>query len=118
MSGINLFEQQAHLQRQFHAARETPLLATLRFIEGANMAQCSKLAIHLSARLFALEKRCGGMQAANLNEAAHLVADAVRDIEGAMEEESAAPCRCGRCDDCVAARSDERHDRRRDARAA
>ena len=38
------------------------------------------MAAHLSARLSALEKMHGGMQAANLNEAAHFVADAVLDI--------------------------------------
>lgn len=121
MSGINLFEQQARLQRQRAPApqrAESPLLGAMRFIEKASLEQCGKVALHLSARLFALERQHGGMQAANLNEAAHYVADAALDIEGAMREESAAPCRCGRCDGCCAARSDERHDRRRDALAA
>ena len=67
MSGINLFEQQAlalraaatavPLRRPAPApARETPLAAAMRFIEGANVSQCGKVAAHLSARLFALEK--------------------------------------------------------------
>ncbi|HEY5993592.1 MAG TPA: hypothetical protein VIU46_03230 [Gallionellaceae bacterium] len=128
MSGINLFEQQARLQRQFAQPGRgqsnlaepsllvTPLQAVMRFIEGANLEQCGKVAVHLSARLFALEKQHSGMQAANLNEAAHFVADAALDIGGAQKAEDEAPCRCGRCDACVAARSDERHDRRRDWR--
>ncbi len=132
MSGINLFEQQARMQRQFApAARgpgamaemprqvtETPMQSVMRFIEGASIEQCGKVALHLSARLFALEKQHSGMKAANLNEAAHFVADAVLDIDSAQKAEDEAPCRCGRCDDCIAARSDERHDRRQDALAA
>lgn len=112
---MNLFEQQARtLQARPLAARETPLAAAMRFIEGANVAQCGKVAAHLSARLFALEKMHGGMQAANLNEAAHFVADAVLDIGGALDADTA-PCACGRCDDCAAARSDEHYDRKFDA---
>ena len=119
MSGTNLFEQQAQMQRQFQTAlRETPMQSVMRFIEGASLEQCGKVAVHLSARLFALEKQHSGMKAANLNEAAHLVADAALDIGGAAQAEDEAPCRCGRCDACLAARSDERHDRRRDALAA
>jgi hypothetical protein len=112
---MNLFEQQARtLQARSPAVpRETPLAAAMRFIEGANVAQCGKVAAHLAARLFALEKMHGGMQAANLNEAAHFVADAVLDIGGALDA-NAAPCTCGRCDDCVAARSDTHRDRKRD----
>jgi hypothetical protein len=121
MSGINLFEQQANLQRQLAPApriTETPLHAAMRFIEGASLEQCGKVAVHLSARLFALEKQHSGMKAANLNEAAHFVADAALDIGGASRAEEDSPCRCGRCDACVAARSDEHHDSRRDALAA
>ncbi len=116
MTGINLFEQQARAMRTPAPApsRETPLLAVMRFIEGANISQCGKVAAHLSVRLFALEKMHGGMKAANLNEAAQFVADAVLDIEGALRAEDEAPCACGRCDDCGAARSDEHYDRRRD----
>lgn len=116
MSGINLFEQHALMQRQQAAPAALP--AVMGFIEGASLEQCGKVAAHLSARLFALEKRHGGMKAANLNEAAHFVADAVLDIDGAMRAEDEAPCRCGRCDGCAAARSDEHYDRRRDGLAA
>ncbi len=119
MSGINLFEQQALLQRRAGpAATPAPLQAVTRFIESASLEQCGKVAIHLSARLFALEKQHGGMRAANLNEAAHFVADAVLDIDGAMKSEDDVPCSCGRCDSCTAARSDEHYDRRRDGLAA
>ena len=135
MSGINLFEQQAlalraaatavPLRRPAPApARETPLAAAMRFIEGANVSQCGKVAAHLSARLFALEKTHAGMKAANLNEAAQFMADAVLDIaavaelDGARDAEDAAPCTCGRCDDCVAARSDELYGRKRDGAPA
>lgn len=118
MSGMNLFEQHALAMRAGApaAARETPLLAAMRFIEGANVTQCGKVAAHLAARLFALEKMHAGMKAANLNEAAQFVADAVLDIGGALQAEDAAPCTCGRCDGCTAARADERYDRRRDGR--
>jgi hypothetical protein len=125
---MNLFEQQARMHARLHrppppdaagaaplAGCGTPMLAVMRFIEGANLEQCGKLAIHLSARLFELEKRYGGMQAANLNEAAQFAADAAQDISGAMGAEAEAPCRCGRCDACAAARSDEHYDRKRDA---
>ncbi len=124
MSGINLFEQQARMQRQFAPERspaarlETPMQSVMRFIEAASLEQCGKVAIHLSARLFSLEKQHSGMQAANLNEAAQFAADAALDIHGALQAEEASPCRCGRCDDCVAARSDEHHDRRQDALTA
>ncbi len=124
MSGINLFEQQARMQRQFAPERspatglETPMQSVMRFIEGASLEQCGKVAIHLSARLFALEKQHSGMKAANLNEAAHFIADAQLNISGALKAEDEPPCRCGRCDDCAAARSDEHHDRRQDALAA
>ncbi len=124
MSGINLFEQQARMQRQFAPERspaarlETPMQSVMRFIEAASLEQCGKVAIHLSARLFALEKQHSGMQAANLNEAAHFIADAQLNISGTLQAEDAPPCRCGRCDDCAAARSDEHRDRRQDALAA
>lgn len=119
MSGINLFEQQARLQRPYQAElHETPMQSVMRFIEGASLEQCGKVAVHLSARLFALEKQHSGMKAANLNEAAHLTADAALDIGGALQAGNEPPCRCGRCDDCAAARSDAHHDRRRDALAA
>ncbi len=125
MSGINLFEQQARLQRQFAqtqpspaANAETPMQSVMRFLEGASLEQCGKAAIHLSARLFTLEKQHSGMKAANLNEAAHFIADAQLNISGALKAEDEPPCRCGRCDDCAAARSDEHHDRRQDALAA
>ncbi len=120
MTGINLFEQQARAaQAQASAAaRETPLLAAMRFIEGANLSQCAKVAAHLSARLFTLEKMHGGMKAANLNEAAQFVANAVLDIGGALAATDAAPCTCGRCEDCAAARADEHRQRRRDGRYA
>ncbi len=94
------------------------MLAVMRFIECANLEQCGKVAIHLSAHLFTLEKCCVGMKAANLNEAAHFAADAATDINGAMQAEIEPPCRCGRCDECVAARSDEHFDRKQDALAA
>jgi len=136
---MNLFEQQALASRIDVASRidmaSRPILSpapparrdstllphmadVMRFIEGAGVEQCGKVALHLSARLFALEKLRSGMQAANLNEAAHFAADAAADINGAMQAEDEAPCRCGRCDDCAAARSDELHARRRDALAA
>ncbi|HKB59804.1 MAG TPA: hypothetical protein VKC56_07115 [Gallionellaceae bacterium] len=135
MSGINLFEQQALALRaaapavpsrrpSLVPARETPLAAAMRFIEGANVSQCGKVAAQLSVRLFALEKMHAGMKAANLNEAAQFMADAVLNIaavagmNGARDVEDEAPCTCGRCDDCVAARSDEHHDRKRDATSA
>lgn len=116
MTGINLFEQQAlALRARAPAApRETPLLAAMRFIEGANISQCGKVAAHLSARLFALEKMHGGMKAANLGEAAQFVADAVLDIGAAAGAADEAACACGRCDDCAAATSDRHHDRKRD----
>lgn len=119
MSGVNLFEQQALAQRAA-MPRETPLAAAMRFIEGANASQCGKVAAHLSARLFALEKMYDDMQAANLNEAAQFVADAVLDIaavsdlDGVSTAKREPPCACGHCDDCVAARADEHHDRKRD----
>lgn len=122
MTGTNLFEQQALTMRTLAPAppHERPLAAAMRFIEGANVSQCGKVAAHLSARLFALEKMHGGMQAANLNEAGQFVADALLDI-GAVADmrlaeggKDAAACRCGRCDDCVAARSDQHYDRTRD----
>ena len=120
---MNLFEQQALAARLILSPapagqHESPMLAVMRFIEGASIEQCGKVALHLSARLFALEKRHSGMKAANLNEAAHFAADAAADINGALQAEDEAPCRCGRCDECMAARSDERHDRKRDALAA
>lgn len=121
MTGINLFEQHALATRALARIaprqtepRETPLAAAMRFIEGANISQCGKVAAHLSVRLFALEKMHGGMKAANLNEAAQFLADAALDIEGAMNAEDEAPCACGRCDDCIAARSDRDYDGRRD----
>ncbi len=122
MTGINLFEQQARAMRapapapsrETSAPRETPLAAAMRFIEGANISQCGTVAAHLSVRLFALEKMHGGMKAANLNEAAQFVADAVLDIGGALDAADEAACCCGRCDECVAARSDAHHDRKRD----
>jgi hypothetical protein len=125
MAGVNLFEQQALAMRararaaprEAHALRETPLAGAMRFIEGANISQCGKVAAHLSVRLFALEKMHGGMKAANLNEAAQFVADAALDIGGALDAEDEAPCACGRCDDCAAARSDVHYDRKRDGAA-
>jgi hypothetical protein len=116
MAGINLFEQHALAMRAAtpSVALDTPLAAARQFIAGATISQCAKLAAHLSARLFMLEKMHGGLKAANLNEAARFVADAMLDINGALDAEDEVPCRCGRCDDCVAARSDERHDRKRD----
>lgn len=90
----------------------------LRYIESANLEQCGKVAIHLSARLFRLEKQHSGMKAANLNEAAQFAADAATDIEGALRAEDEAPCACGLCDSCAAARSDEHYDRARDGAAA
>ncbi len=113
MSSTNVLNHQAAL-RAPGAPRETPLLAAMRFIEGADASQCGTVAAHLAARLFALEKMHGGMQAANLNEAAHFVADAVLDIGGALQAEDDARCTCGRCDACVAGRSDEHYDRKRD----
>lgn len=121
MNGVNLFEQQA-MQLRFReqaasqkpALREISGLEVLRYIERADLDRCHKVAIHLSARLFTLEKQSGGMKASNLNEAAHFAADAATDIAGAMQAEDAAPCACGGCDSCVAARSDEHYDRRRD----
>ena len=138
MNGLNLFEQQALQQWQSRAPAprqqtapgqrpaQTPLasqsppsgLEVLRYIEGANLEQCGKVAVHLSARLFRLEKQHSGMQAANLNEAAHFAADAATDIEGALRADDEAPCSCGLCDSCAAARSDEHHDRARDGAAA
>lgn len=135
MSGINLFEQQALALRAgapavpprrptLAPAHETPLAAAMRFIEGANVSQCGKVAAQLSVRLFALEKTHAGMKAANLNEAAQLMADAVLDIaavagmKDAPNAEEGAPCTCGRCDDCVAARSDQHYDRMREGAPA
>jgi hypothetical protein len=122
MTSMNRFEQQAGrapaAPRDASARHETPLAAAMRFIEGANVSQCGKVAAHLSARLFALEKRHGGAQAANLEEAAHFVADAVLDIHRALDAGSEAPCACGGCDECIAARSDKRYDRKRDATLA
>lgn len=136
MTGINLFEAQAlalraltpaqgnahrppemHQLQETPQPQETPLAAAMRFISRANVSQCGKVAAHLSARLLALEKRHGGMQAANLNEAAQFVADAMLNISAVIDMNGtgdATPCRCGGCDDCVAARSDEHHDRSRD----
>jgi hypothetical protein len=119
---MNLFEQQALASRlappTAATPHESPMLAVMRFIEAASVEQCGKVAIHLAARLFALEKRYAGMKAANLNEAAHFAADAAADINGALNAESEPPCRCGRCDECTVARSDQHHDRVHDALAA
>jgi len=125
MNGINLFEQQALQQRQFrapHVAQAALPRPTepeaLHYIEAASLDQCRKVALHLSARLFSLEKRYSGMKASNLNEAAHFAADVATDIAGAMQAADEAPCTCGDCDSCTAARADEHHDRRRDGAAA
>jgi len=116
MNGINLFEQQALALRQI--PHETKLTNTLRFIERANLLQCGKVARQLAARLSALEQRHDGMTAASLEEAAQFAADAALDIEGALESAGEAAGSCGGCDCCVAARSDEHHDRRRDGKLA
>lgn len=119
---MNLFEQQALMQKRLAprpaqpAGGDRPAL-DLRLIESASLDQCGKIAIRLSARLFTLEKQYSGMKAANLNEAAHFVADAALDIDGAMKAGEEAPCGCGQCDNCVAARSDEHYGRQRDGAA-
>ncbi len=123
---MNLFEQQALMQKHLvpHPAQSKPAAGdpptgfAMRLIESATLDQCGTIAIHLSARLFTLEKQYSGMKAANLNEAAQFVADAALDIDGAMKAEDETPCRCGRCDSCIAARSDEHYDRQRDGIAA
>ncbi len=97
------------------ATAEPPAILVARFIEGAGLAQCGMVAEALAARLAHLEKRCSGIKAANLEEAASFAADAALDIKGAMAAEEDAPCSCGKCDSCVAARSDEDYRRTQDA---
>lgn len=89
------------------ATAEPPAMLVARFIEGAGLAQCRMVAEALAARLAQLERGCRGIKAANLEEAASLVADAALDIKGAMAAAAEAPCSCGKCDSCVAARSNE-----------
>ncbi len=98
------------------ATAEPPATLVARFIEGAGLAQCRMVAEALAVRLAHLERSCSGIKAANLEEAASLAADAALDIKGAMEAEENAPCSCGKCDCCAAARADEDHLRRQDAR--
>ena len=109
---MNLFEQQALALRRI--PQPDALAGALRFIEAASLEHCGAVAQQLGARLSALEQTRGGMQAACLDEAAQFLADAAADIRGALDAGQDAPCACGRCDGCVAARSDEHHDRRRD----
>lgn len=71
---------------------------------------------YIAVRLFSLRHTCPSEQEANVAEAANFVADAVRDIQGAISAEPAPVCTCGKCDGCVAARSDEHHDRLTDGR--
>lgn len=50
-----------------------------------------------------------------LHGASAIISDTQSNLSAAIEEEKEhAPCYCGKCDSCVAARSDEHHDRRRD----
>ncbi len=122
MNGVNLFQQQAEQERNLRAVfaaadREVepaPPLGVARFIQRASLDQCRMVAFVLSDRLFALHKQHGGMKAANLEEAARLTGDAALDIDGALNAADEEACACGRCDSCVAARSDEHHDRRVD----
>jgi hypothetical protein len=125
MSAVQLFRD-AGLERHIrsvinHADRaagcaESPAQLVARFIEGASLEQCRMVALALARRLSLLETRHSGIKAANLEEAAGFAADAALDIQGALEAGDEAPCACGKCDGCVAARSDEDHQHTIDAR--
>ena len=128
---MNLFEQQAQALRMARPAaiqpkpipaepmqpaplRQVSPLEMMRFVERASLGHCAQLARSLSARLYMLEKSHAGMQAANIEEAAQFAADAALNLESVAGMKAEQPCRCGRCDDCRAARADENYARRRD----
>ena len=96
----------------------TPMQRIYERIKTANLEECRDIAAVLGNRLFALEKQSAGMKASNINEAAHFMADVLLDLSAATRMKEEAPCTCGKCDECVAARSDEQHDRAQDAIAA
>lgn len=62
-------------------------LDVFAFIESASLEQCRDISAHLGNRLFALDKQYAGMKSANINEAAHLMADVLLDLSGAMNAE-------------------------------
>lgn len=84
------------------------------FIASATDPQLRDLCAHIGERLFQREKQTAGAASSNFNESGHLAADIVRNLQANISAEAERPCTCGRCDECVAARSDEHHDRKRD----
>ena len=66
----------------------TPL-DVFKFLESATLAQCRDISAHLGNRLFVLDKECDGMKSANVNDAAHLMADVLLDLSKAarMDDE-------------------------------
>lgn len=114
MSNVNLFEQA--MQRPVGNVQPISRVGLARHaIEHADIAELRDIAAFLGTRLFALAKQHSGMKEANIEEAAHLSADIVLDLQGAISAEDEKPCDCGKCDSCVVARSDEHYDRAQDA---
>jgi len=96
-----ILEQQVKQdQRMVSALRE--LLSAdsaAEFIRRANFAQCKKLVDALAERVIELEGDAFGLD------------DVYVVMQDALDFEQ---CTCGKCDSCVASRSDEHHDRKRD----
>lgn len=101
MNGVNLFEHHANAERLVRAVPsvpiETPLQFAMRFIQSASLSDCFTIAVTLSNRLFTLEKQHADIQASNLNEAAHFVADAALNVQAVVSSENEEPALCAQC---------------------
>ncbi len=96
---MNLFEQQARLDVATSRGFTADAAQVARWIAQADLAQCAAVADALAERVSDLEGGAFGLE------------DVAAELHAAAEQ---APCACGRCDGCVAAASDARHDRRVD----
>lgn len=85
------------------------------FIIQASEHECLMIDLALVDRLNKLAAIARNSTAnANLEEAAGFLKDAAKDIQDAIKSPVDEICRCGMCDACIAARSDEHHDRKVD----
>lgn len=86
--------------------------SAIEFIDRASLGDCYTLSLALGNRLFKLAGQSDTTQgAANLDEAAHMMADVALNIGGAQNAAPDEVCECGKCDSCRAAVSDILHDR-------
>lgn len=75
----------------------TQLSDVYKFIEQAGLVQCRDIAATLSSRLFVIDKQYFGQKQANINEAAHLVGDALLDLSKAVERKEEENLLCAQC---------------------